>query len=108
MPVLIQSARLSFTHEPNSESFLNIRERNVMADNLPTATVQCASCKGTGGIEKLRCHACDGNGHLLVVAPAIPCPRCSGTGISPNRDPLLGSQTCAVCVGAGWARIVWS
>jgi DnaJ-class molecular chaperone len=78
-----------------------------MADDLPTETVSCALCKGTGQIEKLRCEACDGNGQLLVVAPAIPCPRCNGTGVSHNRDPLSRSMKCAVCVGAGWARIVW-
>lgn len=78
-----------------------------MVGELPTATVHCALCKGAGVIGKLRCEACEGNGKLVVVAPAIPCPRCNGTGLSPNKDPLSRSQTCSVCVGAGWARIVW-
>lgn len=78
-----------------------------MMDHLPTATVQCAICKGTGVIEKLGCDACDGSGRVLVVAPAIPCPRCNGTGLSHNRDPLSRSLKCAVCVGAGWARVIW-
>lgn len=108
-PVLVHCARLPYLHEPKHETFLKLSgKRNVMADKLPTASVQCAICKGLGAIEDVRCEACDGDGQLLVVAPAIPCPRCNGTGISPKRDPLSRSQKCTVCVGAGWARIVWN
>jgi DnaJ-class molecular chaperone len=78
-----------------------------MAINLPTETVKCATCQGTGAMQVLKCGACDGKGQILVAAPPIPCPRCKGTGKSSESDMLSRSQTCAVCLGTGWARIIW-
>lgn len=104
-PATVYSRTNRFTNQ--SIKLFRLPEKDVMEDKLPTAAVQCAICKGTGAIESLRCDACEGSGQLLVVAPAIPCPRCHGTGLSPGKETLARAQNCAVCVGAGWARIVW-
>jgi DnaJ-class molecular chaperone len=78
-----------------------------MAANLPTDAVDCVTCKGAGLIAGRPCDACEGKGSLLVAAPAIACPRCKGTGKASERDSLSLSKHCTVCLGTGWARIIW-
>jgi DnaJ-class molecular chaperone len=38
-----------------------------------------------------------------VVKPAIPCPRCNGTGKDDQAGLGHGLHACVVCQGAGWA-----
>ena len=78
-----------------------------MVNNLPIEAVECATCQGMGVTPIRNCGSCDGRGKILVAAPAIACPRCKGTGKSSETDMISWSQRCAVCLGTGWARIIW-
>jgi DnaJ-class molecular chaperone len=71
--------------------------------------VGCALCKGGGAISGGQCPACDGLGSVSAVKPAIPCPRCKGTGESdPEAETFYASNHCLVCRGSGWAMVEWS
>ena len=61
----------------------------------------CAGCQGTG----INCAACDGNGYVLVMIPAVKCGHCLGSGIERNR-PAAASPVCVSCAGTGWENVV--
>ena len=60
-------------------------------------TRECALCNGKGkeGEGQNSCSACDGDGYVMVEAPAKECPLCEGRG-------KYGGKKCSACEGAGW------
>lgn len=81
--------------------FLAKKERfgTGRSDRARVSFERCAWCQGSGWEDKKRrrrCESCEGEGRVIVAAPADRCPRCKGKGRAfPGRK-------CRVCEGAGW------
>ena len=69
-------------------------------------TAMCAFCQGKGTdpfdvLSKLSvCQVCGGRKEVTILAPAIKCVFCGGTGV--HRDQRL---TCLVCGGKGMVSV---
>jgi len=65
----------------------------------------CGLCRGNGTDSHQPCPACHGQGTVLVLQPALHCPRCGGDGKAKTSDQAFYySLLCVVCQGTGWAR----
>jgi hypothetical protein len=61
----------------------------------------CGMCKGLRYRGGAACHACKGEGTVLVRQPAQKCIRCRGNGVESNVA-MTGSRVCVICSGTGW------